>query len=80
MYSNKFTLKFVAILALVFVIASCSDKTTAENSAKTSSVQPETIHLDVYKSPTCGCCEKWLNHLHDSGFESKIHNLSLIHI
>jgi hypothetical protein len=74
MYSNKFTLKFVAILALVFVIASCSDKTTAENSAKTSSVQPETIHLDVYKSPTCGCCEKWLNHLHDSGFESKIHN------
>ncbi|UUO24348.1 DUF411 domain-containing protein [Colwellia sp. M166] len=74
MSSNKFTLKFAAILALVFVIASCSDKTVAADSAKTQNVQPKTIHLEVYKSPTCGCCEKWLNHIHDSGFESKIHN------
>jgi len=74
MSSNKFTLKLVAIFALVFVIAGCSDKTAAVDSAKTPNLQSKTIHLEVYKSPTCGCCEKWLDHIHDRGFESKIHN------
>ncbi|GMQ87891.1 MAG: DUF411 domain-containing protein [Gammaproteobacteria bacterium] len=23
----------------------------------------------VYKSPTCGCCSKWVRHLQDNGFE-----------
>lgn len=23
----------------------------------------------VYKTPTCGCCQKWVNHLRDSGFK-----------
>jgi hypothetical protein len=25
----------------------------------------------VYKSPTCGCCGKWMEHLRDNGFEVK---------
>lgn len=25
----------------------------------------------VYKSPTCGCCKKWVKHLRDEGFEVK---------
>lgn len=24
--------------------------------------------IEVYKSPTCGCCEKWVAHLQASGF------------
>lgn len=24
--------------------------------------------LTVIKSPTCGCCVKWMDHLHDNGF------------
>jgi hypothetical protein len=28
--------------------------------------QPE-VH--VYKSPTCGCCEKWIDHLRREGFQ-----------
>lgn len=27
--------------------------------------------IEVYKSPTCGCCTKWLEHLRASGFEVK---------
>jgi len=30
--------------------------------------------LNVYKSPTCGCCEKWLNHIDGQGFQSVAHN------
>lgn len=29
---------------------------------------PEVI---VYKTPTCGCCSKWANHMRDAGFEVK---------
>jgi len=25
--------------------------------------------VDVYKSPTCGCCSKWVDHLGEEGFE-----------
>lgn len=25
--------------------------------------------ITVYKSPTCGCCKKWVKHLRDNGFE-----------
>ncbi len=27
-----------------------------------------TQQLQVYKSPTCGCCVKWMAHLEDNGF------------
>lgn len=25
--------------------------------------------ITVYKSPTCGCCKKWVEHLRDNGFD-----------
>ncbi|MDP5293240.1 DUF411 domain-containing protein [Oceanimonas sp. CHS3-5] len=25
--------------------------------------------VTVYKSPTCGCCEDWVDHMRESGFE-----------
>lgn len=30
--------------------------------------------ITVYKSPTCVCCSKWVEHLEDSGFTVKAHN------
>ena len=32
--------------------------------------------ITVYKSPTCGCCSKWVEHLQDNGFEVKTVDLS----
>lgn len=29
--------------------------------------------MDVYKSPNCGCCAKWVDHMRDNGFEVKVH-------
>jgi hypothetical protein len=31
-------------------------------------------HLEVYKSPTCGCCTKWMAHLAENGFTSTGHH------
>ncbi|AMO54530.1 hypothetical protein GZ77_23500 [Endozoicomonas montiporae] len=39
-------------------------------------VAEETLpEIDVYKSPTCGCCTKWVRHLEDSGFSVVAHNV-----
>lgn len=32
------------------------------------------VHLDVYKSPTCGCCTLWMDHLAGNGFTSTGHH------
>lgn len=31
--------------------------------------------IAVYKSPTCGCCSAWVDHLKDSGFQVKAYNM-----
>lgn len=33
-----------------------------------ASAEPE---MTVYKSPTCGCCHKWIQHMEDNGFHIK---------
>ena len=32
--------------------------------------------LQVFKSPTCGCCTKWIDHLEAAGFEVEAHDTS----
>lgn len=31
--------------------------------------------VEVYKSPTCGCCSKWVDHLKDHGFTVNEHDV-----
>ena len=31
--------------------------------------------VTVYKSPTCGCCSKWIDHLKQNGFKVEAHNV-----
>jgi hypothetical protein len=35
----------------------------------------EPIQVTVYKTPTCGCCSKWIEHLEQEGFEVESHDL-----
>lgn len=37
--------------------------------------QGQQTTVDVYKSPTCGCCTKWVEHLRAVGFAVKTTNL-----
>jgi hypothetical protein len=32
--------------------------------------------MEVYKSPTCGCCSKWVDHVREGGFTVKVNELS----
>jgi hypothetical protein len=32
--------------------------------------------VQVYKSPTCGCCQKWVEHLKSSGYKVSVSDVS----
>ncbi len=42
--------------------------------AQASWAAPATPVIDVYKSPTCGCCNKWIDHLKANGFAVRSHD------
>jgi hypothetical protein len=42
--------------------------------AQASWAAPATPVIDVYKSPTCGCCNKWIDHLKANGFGVRSHD------
>lgn len=33
-------------------------------------------HIQVYKTPTCGCCGNWVEHLKKNGFEVSVENVA----
>ncbi len=33
------------------------------------------VAIEVYKTPTCGCCGKWVEHLRQQGFAPKVTDL-----
>jgi hypothetical protein len=35
----------------------------------------EETQVTVYKSPTCGCCSKWVRHLEENGFSVETHDV-----
>lgn len=72
MFSSKSLLKSLAALATISLIASCSDSEAVKFEAQISGPQP--IVLDIFKSSTCGCCNKWISHINDNGFQAKVHN------
>ena len=30
------------------------------------------VTIDVYKTPTCGCCALWVKHLEENGFKTRV--------
>ena len=38
--------------------------------------RPAAPVVEVFKSPTCGCCSKWVEHMRSSGFEVRATNVS----
>src|SRR5262245_16552468 len=57
----KRTIRVVVIIAMLAVagLAHAAD--------------PQTVQ--VYKSPTCGCCQKWVDHLKSRGFKVDVSNV-----
>jgi hypothetical protein len=61
-------LKLIAIATLGLLVG-CSD---AKQSAEV--LQPDNF-VEVWKTPTCGCCAAWVDHLEDNGFTVKVNDV-----
>ena len=40
-----------------------------------AAAQTKPTPITVYKTPTCGCCAKWVEHLKASGFAPTVHDM-----
>ncbi|MHB1223184.1 MAG: DUF411 domain-containing protein [Gemmatimonadaceae bacterium] len=48
--------------------------TAATLAAATPEAAEGVPQVTVYKSPTCGCCAEWVDHLRDNGFTVIVHD------
>lgn len=53
------------LLSGTFVSSATANEGHAEHT------QPTDAEITVYKSPTCGCCKTWIDHLRAEGFTVK---------
>lgn len=65
MYRSKFIGPLLALL--LPLLTACNE--APEGSPTTQSVGDAEM-LTVYKSPSCGCCNKWVEHLETEGFKT----------
>lgn len=52
----------------ILVAGALAFAAAAPRAQQTPAAKPS---VTVYKSPTCGCCSKWVDHMRASGFEVK---------
>lgn len=60
-----------ALAVLVLLSAACAkgeDAAPGEGVTKVAAAATVETPITVYKSPTCGCCTKWEEHLREHGF------------
>jgi hypothetical protein len=57
--------KRISVVALMAVVVSMS-------SASAQRQAPQGPLVQVYKTPTCGCCANWVKHLQDNGFATRV--------
>ena len=65
----KLTLTAV-VLAAVALLAGCKDAGPAKpetTAVSDSAGNAAALTLTVYKTPSCGCCKKWVSHLEQQG-------------
>jgi hypothetical protein len=58
--------------AIVAILLATAVSHSAVAQTKAAAAKP---HLTVYKSPTCGCCTKWVEQMQASGFTATVTNM-----
>lgn len=64
MYIVKKLRPFIGLLILPWLFA-CTDSNESDQAVEPAQIQAE--ELTVYKSPTCGCCQAWIDHVENTG-------------
>ena len=59
------------LLALLLVVPTAGQASTQKKAAPAAKAPAEKV--TVYRSRTCGCCGKWVQHMRDNGFDVTEH-------
>lgn len=65
--------KFGLLGAVILLLLSACAAPTSEKSD--TAVADVTHVIDVYKSPTCGCCDDWITYLEENGYRVRVHHV-----
>ena len=67
----------LSAFALIFTLAAAAASSGATAGAKPAARRAvaKTI-IQVYKSPTCGCCKNWVEHIRAAGFQAEVFDIS----
>lgn len=89
LYYGSLVMLLAVILGLSYILflPEIEAEPTQVNEAKPEVITPEPVQEEViaiaeeslakvvvYKSPTCGCCSKWIDHLNAAGFDVEAHD------
>ncbi|HFD87000.1 MAG TPA: DUF411 domain-containing protein [Gammaproteobacteria bacterium] len=66
--TGKFKARLIAAFSLLTILGGVSVVMFMQ---KNTAVAAD---IEVFKSPTCGCCNKWVAHLKENGFKVAVHN------
>jgi hypothetical protein len=78
----------LGLLALGPIAAACADGSNAAQDARPGDAAPVSVastmdardaslpKITVYKTPTCGCCGNWVEHMRQAGFEVETHDMN----
>jgi hypothetical protein len=58
----------LGLAALALTIAACDGTSDARAADAAQLAELSGADMVVYKSPTCGCCDLWVDHVEESGF------------
>lgn len=67
-------LNYMLLVMAVLILSACSDKEAALPVLSNAKPLIEVVNLDVYKSPTCECCGKWVDYMAENGFSANTHH------
>ena len=72
-------MKRLLVVLSALLIAACGDDAPAQQettSADKPAAQLASTDkvLEVYKSPTCGCCGDWVDHMKENGYTVEVHD------
>ena len=59
---------------LLLSVVACADDANLDAVSNSTVHSAETVTLDVYKSQSCGCCNKWIKHIEGVGLEATAHH------
>jgi hypothetical protein len=59
----------------LLILAACVVCVAGIGWGVTSEHQASATKMVVYKTPTCGCCSSWVDHLREAGFEVETHDM-----